>query len=102
MKRTTRAVALTAALALAGGATATALTFDGREDRSAAVASAIDPSTPKNVILLIGDGMGESEITAARNYIGVMTARLHMDTIPFRGVATPTRSTTPPRRGRTS
>ncbi|ADB54097.1 alkaline phosphatase [Conexibacter woesei] len=88
MKRPTRTLALATVLALAGGATATALTFDGKEDRSAAVASAIDPSTPKNVILLIGDGMGESEITAARNYVGVTTARLNMDTIPFRGVAT--------------
>lgn len=89
MQRPIRALVLaTTVLAVAGGATAAALTFDGAEDRSAAVASAIDPSTPKNVILLIGDGMGESEITAARNYIGATTARLKMDSIPFRGVAT--------------
>lgn len=88
MQRPTRALALASVLVLAGGATATALTFNANEDRSAAVAAAIDPSTPKNVILLIGDGMGESEITAARNYIGATTARLRMDSIPFRGVAT--------------
>ncbi|MFE5876179.1 alkaline phosphatase [Rhodococcus sp. NPDC056506] len=37
-------------------------------DQSAAVRDAVNASGAKNVILLIGDGMGDSEITAARNY----------------------------------
>ena len=37
-------------------------------DRSAKLASEIDPSKPRNVILLIGDGTDDSMITAARNY----------------------------------
>ena len=37
-------------------------------DQSAKVKRAIDKGHAKNVILLIGDGMGDSEITSARNY----------------------------------
>jgi alkaline phosphatase len=37
-------------------------------DQSNAIREAINASGAKNVILLIGDGMGDSEITVARNY----------------------------------
>lgn len=37
------------------------------------------------VILLIGDGMGDSEITAARNYQQGARGRLHLDALPVRG-----------------
>jgi alkaline phosphatase len=37
-------------------------------DQSARVKSAVDSGRARNVILLIGDGMGDSEITSARNY----------------------------------
>lgn len=37
-------------------------------DQAEALRNAIDSSGAKNVILLIGDGMGDSEITLARNY----------------------------------
>ena len=37
-------------------------------DRSKAVQQAIDGGRAKNVILFLGDGMGDSEITIARNY----------------------------------
>lgn len=37
-------------------------------DQSKAVKAAIDSGKADNVILLIGDGMGDSEITSARNY----------------------------------
>ena len=40
--------------------------FDG--DQSQAIRDAINASGARNVILLIGDGMGDSEITIARNY----------------------------------
>jgi alkaline phosphatase len=40
--------------------------FDG--DQSQAIRDTINASGAKNVILLIGDGMGDSEITIARNY----------------------------------
>ena len=37
-------------------------------DQSKTIAQAIDRGRARNVILLIGDGMGDSEITSARNY----------------------------------
>ncbi|MEY2414560.1 MAG: streptomycin-6-phosphatase [Acidobacteriaceae bacterium] len=45
-------------------------------------------SPVKNVILLIGDGMGDSEITIARNYQYGAAGRLEMDALPFTGTAT--------------
>ena len=39
----------------------------------------------RNVILLIGDGMGDSEITLARNYQVGADGRLAMDTLPLTG-----------------
>lgn len=37
-------------------------------DQTAALQASLSNKTAKNVILLIGDGMGDSEITGARNY----------------------------------
>lgn len=37
-------------------------------DQTEALKASLSNSTAKNVILLIGDGMGDSEITSARNY----------------------------------
>lgn len=37
-------------------------------DQTAALKASLSDKTVKNVILLIGDGMGDSEITGARNY----------------------------------
>ncbi|PRD13157.1 alkaline phosphatase [Pantoea coffeiphila] len=37
-------------------------------DQTEAIKASLSNKTAKNVILLIGDGMGDSEITAARNY----------------------------------
>jgi alkaline phosphatase len=42
----------------------------------------------KNIILFIGDGMGDSEITAARNYQVGASGRLALDTFPFTGSVT--------------
>jgi len=42
----------------------------------------------KNIILFIGDGMGDSEITAARNYQVGAAGRLALDILPFTGSAT--------------
>jgi alkaline phosphatase len=42
----------------------------------------------RNVILLIGDGMGDSEITIARNYAVGAAGRLLMDVLPFTGQMT--------------
>ncbi|GAC1510841.1 MAG: alkaline phosphatase [Terriglobales bacterium] len=42
----------------------------------------------RSVILMIGDGMGNSEITIARNYQYGAAGRLEMDALPFTGTAT--------------
>ncbi|HUK33064.1 MAG TPA: alkaline phosphatase, partial [Vicinamibacterales bacterium] len=42
----------------------------------------------RNVILFIGDGMGDSEITAARNYAVGAAGRLAMDSLPMTGAYT--------------
>ncbi|WP_265447398.1 alkaline phosphatase [Flexivirga meconopsidis] len=43
---------------------------------------------PRNVILLIGDGMGDSEITAARNYQVGANGRLNLDSLASTGAYT--------------
>jgi alkaline phosphatase len=48
----------------------------------------VDHPSVRNVILLIGDGMGDSEITIARNYRFGAAGKLNMDTLPFTGSAT--------------
>jgi alkaline phosphatase/streptomycin-6-phosphatase len=56
------------------------------------VASNTAPSAPdrpvRKILLFIGDGMGDSEITIARNYSVGAAGRLAMDTLPFSGAYT--------------
>ncbi|MDX1734905.1 MAG: alkaline phosphatase [Halioglobus sp.] len=40
---------------------------------------------PRNVILIIGDGMDEQQITIARNYLAGAAGRLVLDGMPLRG-----------------
>lgn len=47
-----------------------------------------DDAHARNVILLIGDGMGYSEITIARNYHLGAAGRLNLDKLPFTGSLT--------------
>src|SRR4051794_36140574 len=55
-------------------------------DNSSTVAKAIDKGRAHNVILLIGDGMGDSEITSARNYAYGAAGRLPgIDALPLTG-----------------
>lgn len=55
-------------------------------DKTAAVKQAIVPGPAKNVILLIGDGMGDSEITVARNYAYGAGGQLPgIDALPLTG-----------------
>ena len=49
----------------------------------------LDDSAAKNVILFIGDGMGDSEITSARNYLHGGSGRLPgIDALPYTGYYT--------------
>ncbi|WP_326947834.1 alkaline phosphatase [Amycolatopsis sp. NBC_01307] len=57
----------------------------GTGDRTGDVRSAIQGGSARNVILFIGDGMGQSEITAARNYERGAAGRLAMDELPLTG-----------------
>ena len=41
----------------------------------------------KSVILIIGDGMDDHQITIARNYLVGSRGTLLLDKMPFRGVA---------------
>jgi alkaline phosphatase len=51
-------------------------------------APAPTPARARNVILFIGDGMGDSEITIARNYEKGANGRLVMDSLPYTGAYT--------------
>ena len=56
-------------------------------DQSAAIKALISSKRPKNVILMIGDGMGYAEITGARNYaLGAGGFFKGLDALPFTGV----------------
>jgi alkaline phosphatase/streptomycin-6-phosphatase len=58
-------------------------------DRSDSIKRAIDDGSAKNIILFIGDGMGESEITVARNYsLGAAGKFPGIDAPTFTGDAT--------------
>ena len=58
------------------------------DERSESLRQAITGGRAKNVILLIGDGMGDSEITIARNYSIGAAGRLALDTLPLTGAYT--------------
>ena len=83
--RTMGAAALAGVVALAGS---TALGEIVDADRSGEIAAQIDSSTPRNVILIIGDGMDDSMITAARNYELGADGRFALDELPFTGAMT--------------
>ncbi|TYB47899.1 alkaline phosphatase [Actinomadura chibensis] len=82
----------TAAIVCAGGA-AVALLGSGLAgasggDRTQDVRREVRGGKARNVILLIGDGMGDSEITIARNYTKGAAGRLALDTLPMTGAYT--------------
>ncbi|KHL25832.1 alkaline phosphatase [Croceibacterium mercuriale] len=58
-------------------------------DRTEQFRQLIDGARPRNVILLIGDGMGDSEITVARNYaVGAGGYFAGIDALPVTGAYT--------------
>ncbi len=61
------------------------LSKGNRDDRSQDLREAINNGRARNVIMFLGDGMGDSEITIARNYQVGANGRLWMDTLPFTG-----------------
>ncbi|MDH2416875.1 alkaline phosphatase [Nocardioides sp. CER19] len=91
--RRLRVLAGVAALAVAstGAAYAANLTAPGgtnrhHGDQTAEVDAQIKYGKAKNVILFIGDGMGDSEITIARNYLAGAAGTLKgIDSLPLTG-----------------
>jgi len=83
---------LAAMLAVAAVCTGTAAAtgfFSSHEDSTErAISAALRDRDPKNVILLIGDGMGTQEITAARYYQYGAAGRMNVDRLPFTGFDT--------------
>ena len=79
-------LAVPTATALLAGTCAVALSQN--TDHTADARRAIVGGKARNVILLIGDGMGDSEITSARNYQVGANGRLAMDRLPLTGAYT--------------
>ena len=77
----------TVGLAVSAAAAAVAVGQAG-PDKAAGLKAAVDVSKPKNIILFIGDGMGDSEVTSGRYYAKGAAGRLNMDALPFRGDVT--------------
>jgi alkaline phosphatase len=85
-RRLAAAGALVAATALA--VPTAAIAHGPHDDHSGTARKNIVGGKARNVILLIGDGMGDSEITIARNYQVGANGRLAMDTLPMTGAYT--------------
>jgi alkaline phosphatase len=89
-KRLAAAFAAVLALVVVGAGTAAAtgvFSHHHRGPTERAFVSALHDQHPKNVIFLLGDGMGTQEITAARYYEGVHN-ELNVDRMPFTGFDT--------------
>jgi alkaline phosphatase len=82
-----RSRAVVAVLGVAGAfaAATVAVGASSDDEYSATLSGRIDSSKPKNVILFVGDGMGDAEVTLARYYAKGAAGRLNMDRLPFRG-----------------
>jgi alkaline phosphatase/streptomycin-6-phosphatase len=86
--RTFRVASITALAILAGVAVGPIASHADDGDRSDAVRQAIDGGPARNILLFIGDGMGDSEITVARNYAVGAAGHLTMDALPLSGAYT--------------
>lgn len=83
--RTKAVVAVLGVAVTMGVATVGMSSKTSRDDRSRDLREAIDDGRARNVIMFLGDGMGDSEITIARNYQVGANGRLWMDTLPLTG-----------------
>lgn len=72
--------------ALAGLLLTVLLVCNAAIAREAAIGDATSPAvTPRNIILIIGDGMDDQQISIARNYLQGASGRLLLDQMPLRG-----------------
>jgi alkaline phosphatase len=90
MRRTPRRLAVAAIVAIGatGAAAAVAASTSTAPDNSQAIKKAISSKKPKNVILLVGDGMGDAEVTLGKYYGKGAGGTLNMETLPFTGSVT--------------
>ena len=72
-----RSIALPALLALAGAVQAQTV-----QTTAGPTPPAVEP---RHVILIIGDGMDEHQVTIARNYLVGARGQLQLDQMPLRG-----------------
>lgn len=86
--RRRRGIVLALSTVLALLVPALALAGSGPADRTREVRRAVEGGRARNVLLFIGDGMGDSEITIARNYAVGAAGRLTMDRLPLTGAYT--------------
>jgi len=80
-----RTIVVATAMIAVGFTSAHVWTRSNREDQVESLRRAIEGGRAKNVIMFLGDGMGDSEITIARNYQVGANGRLWMDSLPLTG-----------------
>lgn len=68
-------------------AAALATSSIARSNQNIAASSSLTPPEPRHVILIIGDGMDEQQITIARNYLKGARKKLLLDEMPVRAAA---------------
>ncbi|MGV9991047.1 alkaline phosphatase [Streptomyces sp. NPDC003374] len=83
-----RLATATALLAATAAVAVTVSAGAGATDTAHQARNAVQGGKARNVILLIGDGMGDSEITLARDYTVGAGGRLNMDRFPLTGAYT--------------
>ena len=88
MMRKSRVVVVGVVVAAALLSSTAAIASRVHDDRTNQVRRAIEGGTAKNVIMFLGDGMGDSEITVARNYAVGAAGRLNLDKLPLTGAYT--------------
>ena len=88
--RTRRAVlaAVAVSTVVTVGTVAVATAVDEAPSNSRDIKRQIDTRKPKNVILLVGDGMGDAEVTLGKYYGKGARGTLNMETLPFTGSVT--------------
>lgn len=74
-------------LVLLSIAAALAISPIARSQQNIAASSSLTPPEPRHVILIIGDGMDEQQITIARNYLKGARGKLLLDEMPVRAAA---------------
>ena len=81
-------VALMAAFAPRWNALAADSELAPLSDTTDQIGDELDPSKPRNTVMLVLDGLDEHMLTAARNYEVGADGRFLMDELPFRGTMT--------------